>query len=121
MRVYIFFCFVLFIVAVNMTSEVDAKRASEFTRYCLKIQQDIAQRVAAATGHDRVYVYDTAGYFYDADNKTTADCLRYKEKCGRIAVLSESAQTVLKNPNEYQQFSSQRNPIDVVGVYLLKN
>lgn len=111
--------FIVFLfIVMALASDTEAKRAGELARHCVLIQQEIAVQVARDLKTDKVYVYDAQGFFDNAENRTTESCIRYKEKGGKYAVLSGSAQAVLKNTNEYQQFSRERNPEDAIGVYV---
>lgn len=101
-----------------MTSSPDimSVRALEFTKESLKFQWQIARNIANSL-QCSVYLYDAIDYFKDGELKTI-NALRYKEKEGKIGVLSQAAQNVLLNINEYRHFIDYEAHMDAVGLYI---
>jgi hypothetical protein len=113
--------FVIVVLACFATMEtIETKRASELARAMTSIQYDLALKVGNLTAAKQVYLFDYALFFNDAQDKVI-DCIRYKEKNGRVAVLSQACQRVLQNSNEYVQFSTNPVVTDSIGVYVSIN
>lgn len=74
---------------------------------CLRVQLELAHRVASYLGVNHVYVFDTTGFFDGASVHVTSHGLRYRTRDGHVAVLSQSAQAILPraDPNVYQQIA----------------
>lgn len=97
---------------------VESKRAGDLARATTSIQYDLALKIGNRTTAERVYLFDHALYFKDAEDKIV-DCIRYKEKDGKVAVLSQACQGVLQNSNEYVQFCENVVNVDLIGVYVI--
>ena len=74
---------------------------------CLRVQLELARKVANYLGVDHVYVFDTTGFFDSASVHVTSHGLRYRTREGHVAVLSQSAQLILPraDPNVFQQIA----------------
>nr|UDY81088.1 MAG: nonstructural protein [Lake Sinai virus 8] len=77
---------------------------------CLRVQLQLAKRVAEYLGVECVYVFDTDGFFDAASVHVTTHGLRYRTRDGIVAVLSQSAQAILPraDPNVFQQIARRR-------------
>ncbi|APG77526.1 hypothetical protein [Hubei virga-like virus 16] len=113
--VIVSFITLLFVMAFV---DVNANRASEFTRKSLSIQQNLASSLKTELSLDRVYLFDTSDYFSDAEKRISSKNLRYLFKENKVAFLSETAQAVFKNFNEYNQFCAVPFLHDTIGVYM---
>ncbi|KAF6207353.1 hypothetical protein GE061_018594 [Apolygus lucorum] len=60
-----------------------------------------------------VYLYDAANFFSDAECETIAG-VRVKKKDGKYAVLSQAAQAVFTDSNQYMQFSDNTTHLEVL-------
>nr|WIL00374.1 MAG: nonstructural polyprotein [Lake Sinai virus 2] len=74
---------------------------------CLRAQLAMARQVADYLCVERVYVFDTTGFFDTASVHLTSSGLRYRTREGHVAVLSQSAQLILPraDPNVFQQIA----------------
>lgn len=74
---------------------------------CLRAQLAMARQVADYLCVERVYVFDTTGFFDAASVHLTSSGLRYRSRDGHVAVLSLAAQAILPraDPNVYQQIA----------------
>lgn len=90
--------------------------ARKFTYESLNIQRTIAMKLKSQIGKEKIYIYiyDCIGYFNDGDEKETCN-IRYKEKDGNVAVLSQTAQNVFMNVEEYKYFASFEVTTDDIG------
>lgn len=87
---------------------------------CLRAQLAMARQVADYLCVDRVYVFDTTGFFDAASVHLTSSGLRYRSRDGHVAVLSLAAQAILPraDPNVYQQIVRCRLTNAVYGLCL---
>lgn len=74
----------------------------KFAGVSLNIQHELASKVARFLFSD-VYIFVAQGFFIDAP-ASIAEGMRYQEKDGYYAVLSQAAQTTLIIANTYLQY-----------------
>ena len=93
---------------------------NEFVKTELRNQQKVAVNLKSATDADKIYVFDSAGYFTDADTLLMCD-VTVKTKNGQYAVLSEAAQNTM-DLDAYQQWSNEDGEVqlgvDGIGCYV---
>lgn len=110
---------IFLILTIALMSE-SSQIASKFTRFSLKVQQQLALSVANSL-NSTVYVYDSSNTFVGAEeilvNKVR---VLKKQIVGYIyyGVLSSAAQATIPTANTYRQFSDGELSSHVVGIYI---
>lgn len=105
----------LFVVVV-----VSAGRGGDFTRMELRDSIRKAQILKDFLAVDKVYVYDSSGYFDNCVVYCTYMSGRSFIHCeyeGKYAVLN-TANGVFVNINEFRQFTNMSMPCDKYGLYV---
>ena len=97
---------------------MEAGRANQFVKESIFIQYNLAIKVKTELNVNKIYLYDNAQYFKDAEQFITVDGIRYLSKDSNLAVLSATAQKVFKIMNEYTQFTSFEYQLDKIGVFV---
>lgn len=91
---------------------------TQFVKDELRIQRDYAEAIKSSTDVDKVYLFDSAGYFADAQEVLLCD-VTVKKKDGKYAVLCEAAQNTM-NVDLYQEWSGQdvQLGVDDIGCFI---
>lgn len=88
----------------------------------IRLQVDIANKVADELECGFVYVFDKSNYFLTGTTKVTARGYRYTIRNDNVAVLSAAAQAVLPydDTNVYTQLARRHFESDHIGLYIAR-
>lgn len=110
---------ILVILTIALMSQ-GSQIVSKFTRFSLKIQQQLALSVANSL-NSTVYVYDSSNTFLGAKEILVNKVRVLKKQIATdifYGVLRSAAQATIPTANTYRQFSESELPSDVVGDYI---